>query len=260
MTTDFILTAREGAVVRVTLNRADKHNCVSTAMWRRLKTLFEEFDADESLRCVVLAGAGGKAFSVGADIAEFPQVRSNAAQAREYGKLAHGAMEAMAHCRHPVIAAVQGLCVGGGLELSSACDMRYCTEGSRFGIPVKRLGLVVAYAELVPLIRLVGAANAKEILLEGQVFDATRAREMGLVNRVLPEAGFEDASSAIAASIAEGAPLVARWHKKFVDRLADPAPLSADEADQSYHCFDTEDFQIGTEAFRTKSRPVFKGR
>ena len=127
MTADHILVSRKDAIARVTINRADKHNCVSTAMWRELASLFQGFDADQSLRCIVLTGAGGKAFSVGADIAEFPQVRSNAAQAREYGKLAHGAMEAMARCRHPVIAAIQGLCVGGGLELSSACDMRYAT-------------------------------------------------------------------------------------------------------------------------------------
>jgi enoyl-CoA hydratase len=255
-----ILTARAGAVATVTLNRPEKLNCVSTGMWRRLGDLFREFDADQSLRCVIVTGAGGKAFSVGADIGEFPKVRSNAAQARDYGKLAHGAMEALTACRHPVIAAIRGLCVGGGLELASVCDMRDCTGSSRFGIPVKRLGLVVAYAELLPLVRLVGPANAKEILLEGQVFDAVRAQAMGLVNRVLPEADFDEAIAGIAASIADGAPLVARWHKKFVDRLEDPRPLSPEELEQSYHCFDTEDFQIGTEAFRSKTQPVFKGR
>jgi len=260
MTSGHILVSSERAIVRVTINRAEKHNCLNTAMWRELKTLFQGFDADESLRCIVLGGAGGKAFCVGADIAEFPTVRANAGQAREYAKLAHGAMEAMAGCRHPVVAAIQGLCVGGGLELASACDLRFCTESSRFGVPVKRLGLVVAYPELLPLARLVGPANAKEILLEGKVFGTERAREMGLVNRVLPEAGFDAAIQEIASAIAEGAPLVARWHKKFVDRLGDPAPLTAEELDQSFHCFDTEDFRIGTEAFNAKTQPVFKGR
>lgn len=260
MTTGPILVTNEQSIVRVTLNRPEKHNCMNTAMWRELKSLFEGFDADESLRCIVLGGAGGKAFSVGADIAEFPQVRANAAQARDYAKLAHGAMHAIAGCRHPVIAAIEGLCVGGGLELASTCDLRFCTENSRFGVPVKRLGLVVAYAELLPLVRLVGPANAKEILLEGKVFGTGRAREMGLVNRVLPEAGFETAMAEIASAIAEGAPLVARWHKKFVDRLGDPAPLKPEEHDESYHCFDTEDFRIGEKAFNTKTQPVFKGR
>lgn len=260
MTNNHILVARDDGVVHVTLNRPDKLNCIATAMWRELKALFEGFDADEGLRCVVMSGAGGKAFCVGADIAEFSEVRSNAGQARAYAKLTHGALEAIGNCRHPVIAAVQGLCVGGGLELSAMCDMRFCTENSRFGIPVKRLGLVVAYNELLPLVRLVGPANAKELLLEGQVFGAARAHEMGLVNRVLPEAGFDGAVAGIASAIAEGAPLVARWHKKFIDRVTDPSPLSPEELDESFDCFDTEDFQIGTEAFNAKTKPVFKGR
>jgi enoyl-CoA hydratase/carnithine racemase len=125
---------------------------------------------------------------------------------------------------------------------------------------VKRLGLVVAYAELVPLVKLVGPANAKEILLEGQVFDAERARQMGLVNRVLADEGFDEAVDEIASSVAEGAPLVARWHKKFVDRLGVAAPLTPAEHDESFHCFDTEDFRIGTEAFNAKTKPIFQGR
>jgi len=260
MMKDHILVARDDSVVHLTLNRPDKLNCVTTVMWRELRALFEDFDTDENLRCVIISGAGGKAFCVGADVMEFPEMRSNADQARTYAKLAHGAMESIAKCRHPVIAAVQGLCVGGGLELSTVCDMRYCTENSRFGIPVKRLGLVVAYAELLPLMQIVGPANAKEILLEGNIFGAGRAHEMGLVNRVLPEIGFETAIAEIAASIAGGAPLVARWHKRFVERLTRPAPLSPEELDESFHCFNTYDFRIGTEAFRNKAKPEFEGR
>jgi enoyl-CoA hydratase/carnithine racemase len=260
MSHPFIRIERQGGIARVTFDRPEKHNCISIDMWRELGHLFTGFDADEDLRCVVLAGAGGKAFSVGADIAEFPQVRKDAGQARKYGKVTHGALAAIATCRHPVVAAIQGLCVGGGLELASACDLRFCTEDSRFGVPVKRLGLVVAYPELQPLVRLVGPANAKEILLEGKVFDAGRAREMGLVNRVLPVAGFQEAIGATAASIAEGAPLVARWHKRFIGRLGDPRPLSDAELEESYNCFNTEDFRIGTEAFMNKTDPRFKGR
>jgi enoyl-CoA hydratase/carnithine racemase len=187
-------------------------------------------------------------------------VRKDAAQARRYAKLVNGALTAIATCRHPVIAAIQGLCVGGGLELASVCDLRLCTGDSRFGVPVKRLGLVVSYAELQPLVRLVGPANAKEILLEGRLFDAGRAREMGLVNRVLPGAGFDDGIRDSAAAIAEGAPLVARWHKKFIGRLGYSRPLSDAELEESYNCFNTEDFRIGTEAFISKTDPVFTGR
>jgi enoyl-CoA hydratase len=256
---DHILVECSDSIARVTLNRADKLNCVTIAMWRELKTLFESFDADEDLRCIVIIGAGGRAFCVGADISEFSEARSNANQARAYAKLAHGALAAIAKCRHPVIAAVRGLCVGGGLELASVCDMRICTDNSRFGIPIKRLGLVVAYAELLPLVRLVGTANAKEILLEGKVFGAARAHQMGLVNRLSPELTFDAEIAEVTAAITEGAPLVARWHKQFVDRVIEPMPLSPEELDESFHCFDTDDFRIGTEAFMSKAKPGFTG-
>lgn len=257
---DPILVEREGAVVRVVLNRPEKLNCISTPMWRELRRLFESFDADGDLRCVVLTGAGGKAFCVGADIAEFETSRANGEQARRYAELSHGTLEAIARCRHPVVTAIRGLCVGGGLELSCVTDIRICSDDSRFGIPVKRLGLVVATTEMTPLIRLVGPANAKEILLTGDIFGAAEARRMGLVNRVVAAAGFDAELKRLVDAIVEGAPLVARWHKKFADRLMDPRPLSAAEHDESYHCFDTEDFRIGSAAFLAKAKPIFKGR
>jgi enoyl-CoA hydratase len=257
---DSILVEREGAVVRVVLNRPDKLNCISTPMWQELRRLFESFDADGDLRCVVLAGAGGKAFCVGADIAEFETSRANAEQARRYAALSHGALEAIARCRHPVVTAIRGLCVGGGLELACMTDLRICTDASRFGIPVKRLGLVVATTEMAPLMRLVGPANTKEILLTGDIFAAADAQRMGLVNRVVADAAFDTELARLVGAIVEGAPLVARWHKKFADRLTDPRPLDAAEHDESYHCFDTEDFRIGSAAFLAKTKPVFKGR
>lgn len=260
MTDDRILVRRDGSVAHVVLNRPDKLNCVSAGMWRQLGAIFADLDADPALRCVVLAGAGEKAFCVGADIAEFTTLRADATQARSYAALSHGALEAIQRCRHPVVAAIRGLCVGGGLELACAADLRICAPQARFGIPAKRLGLVVATAELAPLQRLVGPANAKEILLTGDLFDAAEARRMGLVNRIAPEGGFDDALGALIASIVEGAPLTARWHKRFVDRLADPRPLSAAEHDESFACFDTEDFRTGAAAFLARSRPVFRGR
>ncbi|MBL8697870.1 MAG: enoyl-CoA hydratase/isomerase family protein [Alphaproteobacteria bacterium] len=257
---DTLLVAREGDVARVTINRPDKLNCMDTAMWRRMGELFAGFDADETLRCIVLGGAGGRAFCVGADIAEFGTTRANAEQARAYARLTHGALGRIAACRHPIVVAIRGLCVGGGLELACVADLRIATAGSRFGIPVKRLGLVVATTEMAPLIRLVGPANTKDILLTGDIFGAERALHMGLVNRVLPDDGFEAGVEAVVASIVEGAPLVARWHKKFADRLMDPRPLSDAEHDESYNCFDTEDFRIGSAAFLAKTKPAFKGR
>jgi len=258
--TEMMRVEHEGFVATVTIDRPDKLNAMSQAMWGRLGEIFAALSADDGVRAIILTGAGDRAFCVGADIAEFDQVRSTAEQARAYGRLVHGAIDAIASCRHPVIAAIRGLCVGGGLELATNCDMRLCESGSRFGIPVKRLGLVVAYAELRPLVQLVGPANANEILLEGSIFGAADAHRIGLVNRVVADDQVMAEAKATALRIAEGAPLVARWHKKFVRRLMDPTPLMPAENDESFHCFDTEDFRIGREAFVAKTTPAFVGR
>jgi enoyl-CoA hydratase/carnithine racemase len=155
---------------------------------------------------------------------------------------------------------IRGACVGGGLEVAAVCDLRICGESSRFGIPVKNLGLVVAYGELAGLIDLVGRAVALEIVLEGRVFGAREAREKGLVNKVVPDDQVEEETATTVRRIAEGAPLVARWHKKFARRLADPRPLTPEEYDESFACFGTEDFRTGYRAFLAKRKPEFRGK
>ena len=140
------------------------------------------------------------------------------------------------------------------------CDLRICAAGSRFGVPVNRLGLVMAYGEMRGLMMLVGRAAALEIVLEGRVFGAEEAREKGLVNRVVADDKVIDEAYATARRIADGAPLAARWHKRFINSLGDPTALSEAEQDESYACFDTEDFRIGYRAFLGKTKPVFKGR
>jgi enoyl-CoA hydratase/carnithine racemase len=258
--TDLVLLEREGEIAKVTLNQPAKLNAINNRMWTRLREIFAELGGDESLRCVVLAGAGDRAFSVGADISEFEENRSNVSKARQYHERTHAAMQAILTCPHPVIAQIRGLCVGGGLELATTCDLRVCGAGARFGIPVKRLGLVVSYTELQPLVDLIGPANALEVLLEGRMHGAEEALRMGLVNRVVADTAVEHEAFATAARIAEGAPLVARWHKKFTRRLMQPEPLSDDEIGESFHCFETEDFRAGYQAFLAKSEPKFKGR
>ena len=258
--TDLVLLERDGEIARVTLNQPAKLNAVNNAMWRRLGEIFAELDGDHSLRCIILGGAGERAFSVGADIGEFEENRSSLEQARRYHERTHRSMQAILGCRHPVIAQVRGLCVGGGLELAAICDLRICGESARFGIPVKRLGLVVSYTELKPLVELIGPANALEILLEGGIHAAADALRMGLVNRVVADAEVEREAQATALRIAEGAPLVARWHKKFTRRIMQPEPVSEEEMDESFHCFETEDFAAGYQAFLAKRKPEFKGR
>ena len=257
---DTILVQRDGAIATVVLNRPEKLNALTRPMWRRLGEVFRELSADESLRCVILRGAGTKAFAPGNDISEFATERSNVQQARAYGEDMRRTIEAIGECRHPVVAQIHGICVGGGLEIAGLADVRICGETSRFGVPINRLGLVMAYAEIRSLIALAGEANALEILLEGRVFDAKEAKEKGLVTRVVADGEVEAEAKATAQRIADGAPLVARWHKKFARRLRDPKPLTEQEYLEGFDCFGTEDFQIGYKAFLAKQKPEFKGK
>ena len=251
---------RDGAIATVTLNNPDRLNALTKAMWSALGTIMRELAADDALRCVVLRGAGEKAFAAGADISEFATERANSAQAREYGALIHETMQAVARCRHPTVAMIHGACVGGGLEIAAMCDMRICGESSRFGIPINRLGLTMAYGELQGLLALVGRTVALEILLEGRVFGAEEALQKRLVNRVVPDEKVEEEAYALARRITDGAPLVARWHKQFIERLSLTAKLSDAEWDEGFACFDTEDYRIGVDAFLKKEKPRFKGR
>ncbi len=257
---DEILIQRDGHLATVVLNRPEKLNAMTKPMWRALGEAIEELSADSKLRCVVLRGAGGKAFSPGNDISEFETHRSNPEQAKAYGEILHRTLTALGGCRHPTVALIEGICVGGGLEIAALCDIRICGESSRFGVPINRLGLVMAYPEIDGLRRLVGRATTLEILLEGRVFGAAEAREKGLVNRVVPDERVEAEAMETARRIADGAPLVARWHKSFLRRLEDPTPLAEAELDQGYACYATEDFQIGYRSFLEKKRPLFKGR
>ncbi|MDZ7653257.1 MAG: enoyl-CoA hydratase-related protein [Burkholderiaceae bacterium] len=260
---DLVLTERDGghpAIVTVTLNRPAKLNALTRGMWRDLGATIARLSADDSVRCIVIRGAGEKAFSPGNDIAEFETDRSNKAQAIGYGHDMHATAQALADCRHPLVAQIHGICVGGGLEIAALCDLRICGESSRFGAPIKNLGLVMAYAEMAPLVKLVGPSVALEILLEGRIFGAREAKEKGLVTRIVPDGEVSAEARATAERIAEGAPLVARWHKKFARRLADPRPLTAAELDECFDCFDTEDFRIGYAAFLAKRKPQFVGK
>ena len=254
-----LLVERNGAVATVTLNNPGRLNALGKPMWLALRDAMRELGGEEDLRCVVLRGAGDKAFAAGADISEFTTERANAAQAKEYGELIHEAMQAVAQCRHPTVALIRGACIGGGLEIAAMCDLRICGTSSRFGVPINRLGLTMAYGELEGLLALAGRAVTLEILLEGRVFDAEEAYRKRLVNKVVPDETVESEAYATAGRIAAGAPLVARWHKQFIERLTVRAALTPEEWDEGFACFDTADYRSGVEAFLAKRKPDFKG-
>ena len=257
---ELIEVLRAGTIATVVLNRPEKLNALTKVMWQALGTAVDALSADDGLRCMILRGAGEMAFSPGNDIAEFATERANKAQAIDYGRVMHATARSFAACRHPLVAQIHGICVGGGLEIAALCDLRICGESSRFGAPIKNLGLVMAYPEMAPLVRLAGPDVALEILLEGRIFDAAEAKQKRLVTRVVPDADVAAEALATARRIADGAPLVARLHKRFARRLADPRPITGAEHDECFDCFDTEDFRIGCAAFLAKRKPEFVGR
>lgn len=257
---DTVLIERDGPIVTVVLNRPEKLNAIDKATWLALGDAFVALSADHAVRCIVLRGAGDKAFSPGADISEFETERADRDKARAYNATVERTIGAIEGCRHPTLALIKGICVGGGLEAAAFCDMRICGSSSTFGVPIKRLGLVMAYAELRGMVGLVGRAKTLEVLLEGRIFGADEALAMGLVNRVVADDAVEAESYATARRIAEGAPLAARFHKQALGRLADPTPISEAEREAALDCYDSEDFRIGYRAFLDKKTPQFKGR
>ncbi|MED5559752.1 MAG: enoyl-CoA hydratase-related protein [Acidobacteriota bacterium] len=256
---DHILVSNDDNISTVTLNRPDKLNALNRSAWQELADVFTELNGLGLVRCIIVRGAGGKAFSAGADISEFADERCNVAQATTYGSIVEGAINTIIEGPHPTIALVEGACVGGGLEIACACDIRICGESSRFGIPVSRLGLTMAYPELQALLSVVASPVAKEILFSGELFGAHRAAAVGLVNRVVADDLVQQETYALAARVVKGAPLVNRWHKKFIRRLADSKPLADEEVHESYKAFGTKDFRRGYRAFLGKTDPDFEG-
>ena len=250
----------EYGIATVIINRREKLNAMSAGMWTRLSEVMTGLSADDALRCIVIRGAGTQAFCPGADIGEFHDKRRTAEQARALGDMVRDTLETIRVCRHPTIAMIYGPCTGGGLEIAVNCDLRISGESGRFGIPINRIGVVLAYPEMRSLVGLVGSAVALEILLEGRVLGAREALEKGLLTRVVPDRELDEEIDVAARRIAQGAPLSNRAHKTMIARLAEGTPLSEKEYNMPYEAVETEDYQIGYRAFLTKETPHFKGK
>ena len=260
MAEDQLLVERDGPIVTLIFNRPERRNAVNLAVWRGIGTVMRELSEDDALRCIVLRGAGDKAFVAGADISEFENERKGRAKGKVYGTAVTEGLHAIGECRHATVAMIKGFCIGGGVEIATRCDIRVCGTSSKFGIPSNKLGLVVSHAELEALVAVVGRAFAYEILLRGEIFAADEAHRMGLVNHLVADDEVETTSLEIARGIAERAPLANRWHKEAILRLAEPTPVNEQERDSAYDCYDSEDFHEGYNAFLEKRQAVFKGK
>jgi enoyl-CoA hydratase/carnithine racemase len=259
--TDKMLSRKEGKVGYLTFNNPERHNAVSLEMWEAASGFLEDFKKDNNIRVVVVTGAGGKAFISGADISKFEKERSTQEGVDRYNAAVDHANNAFYTFPKPTIAMIRGYCIGGGVGLALCCDMRICTDSSKFAVPAAKLGLGYRYDGLKKLVDLVGPSFAKEIFFTARQFTAAEAQVMGLVNRVLPDAELESYVKDYAETIAANAPLTVDSVKYIVGQaVADESKRNLKKCDELVQaCFASNDYKEGRKAFMEKRKPAFTG-
>ena len=260
--TDKMLARKEGGVGMVIFNNPERHNAVSLEMWEATKKILDGYAADNDIRVVVLTGADGKAFVSGADISKFESERATLEAVRAYNVKSDAAYSSIAEFPKPTIAMIGGYCIGGGLGLATCCDLRICTDNSRFAVPAAKLGLGYGYSGLKRLVDIVGPAFAKEIFYTARQFDAQEAAVMGLVNRVVPQVELETYVKSITDMICANAPLTIKAVKVTVAEVLheDSKRDIARSAALVEACFASGDYVEGRTAFMEKRKPAFTGK
>jgi enoyl-CoA hydratase len=253
---------KEGAIGWLVLDNPQRLNAISSEMWGGFPPAMAKFDADPEVRVVILRGEGEKAFAAGADISEFDKARETAGKVTAYDTLLDKALHALQTSDKPVISMIRGYCIGGGVEISLACDLRYCSDDAQFAIPAARLGLAYGVDGTKRLIETVGHANAREIFFTGRRYSAPEALSIGLVHRVLPVDGLDAFIRQTAATLADNAPLTIAASKTLIEEFVRPEgePDLGKALAAIERCALSEDYLEGRKAFMEKRKPRFRGR
>lgn len=261
MTDKIIAHAAEG-IGWLTLNNPAKRNAISLEMWQGIADTLTRFEADPEVKVVVMRGAGGKSFAAGADISQFEDQRKSAEQAKLYDAAQSAGRVKLETFAKPLVAMIEGFCMGGGLVVATQADIRIAAEGSVFGVPAGRLGLAYNYPSVTKVMNIVGVPATYELLLTARRFDTDWALRTGLVNMVVPAGSLEEEVRKVASEIAGNAPLTLKLVKHAVRQaLRDPADRDwAGLEAMAKACFDSEDYKEGRRAFMEKRKPVFTGR
>lgn len=246
----------------ITFNNPDKRNAMSLEMWEGFGEALTSLRDDETVRVVILRGAGGKAFVSGADISQFEKTRHNAAASEEYAKRSAAQRALLAGYPKPTIACIEGFCLGGGMQVAMLADIRIAAHGSQFGIPAAKLGIAYGYDGLKHLVSLVGPSWARLLMYTGMRIESAEALRIGLVERVFPESELWGETMAIAQTISENAPLAIKAAKiTIAEVLKDESRRDMDAIKAiGTACMDSADFREGRQAFMEKRKPQFQGK
>jgi enoyl-CoA hydratase len=260
--TDKMLARKDGHIGYLIFNNPERHNAVSLDMWAATARILEDFGRDDEVRVVVVTGAGGKAFVSGADVSKFESERASLDATKHYNATVEKAYAGLQEFAKPTIAMIRGYCIGGGVGLAVCCDLRICSDNSRFAVPAAKLGLGYSYGGLRRLVDVIGPAFAREIFFTARQFDAEEARAMGLVNRVVPAAELETYVKNYAETIAGNAPLTVKAVKYIIGEvMKDESKRNVARcAEMVEQCFASSDFIEGRRAFMEKRKPAFTGR
>lgn len=256
------LLVERGRVTRITFNRPQQRNALGYEDWYDLGKLLPEIVADEKVQMVVFTGAGDQAFSAGGDISQFPTWRMGSRHGQQYQAVVERALNAILASRKPMVAHINGVCTGGGLQVATCCDIRVAVDDARFGMPIARLGVAVGWQELERLVAVVGYSLAADLLLSGRLLTAAEALQAGLVSRVVPRENLDDLLAETVGNVLAGSPLIHQIHKEMLALLPRyPAlrGLPGRARQLPLEALDSDDYAEGVEAFLAGRKPQFKG-